>query len=251
MENATPVLYRVCIVDYEVILVYRYTKQHGDPMRFSPKEYTGVSFRSDTFISKVYGLLSFTIVLSFIGSLYGMAHSNSIGAHPIIMVIALFIILFGVGLLSRISTMAGILGVCGFALFDGVFIGPVISHYLSSPKGSEVVSESLIGTALMFISLSSYALISKRNFSHWRGFLIAGLLTSIVLSIVNIVFFHIPALQTSIAVIVILVFSGLILVDTQRILNSENGDAALIVLSLYLDVMNIFLALLEIFSSEE
>lgn len=217
-------------------------------MRFRPNTSgDSVSFRSDTFIAKVYGLLAFTLILSFFGSLYGIAHASMISAHSIIMIIGLFTLIFGVGMLSRISTAAGILGVCAFAVFDGVFIGPILSHYLSTPSGSIIVSEAFIGTATIFIVLSTYAVISKKNFSHLYGFLMAGLITAIVFSIVNMLFLHAAVLQMAIAGALILVFSGLILIDTQRVMSGTgSNDVAMIVLSLYLDIINIFLALLEI-----
>ena len=80
-----------------------------------------------------------------------------------------------------------------------------------------------------------------------QGFTFTGLILAIFATIANLLFLHLPALQLAIAGVLVLVFSGLILLDTQRMIQSGMREPAMLVVSLYLDIINLFMALLEIF----
>ncbi|MGC9208151.1 Bax inhibitor-1 family protein, partial [Acidithiobacillus sp.] len=134
-----------------------------------------------------------------------------------------------------------------FAGTMGALMGPAIATYLRMPAGPTIVTEALGLTGVLFVGLSVYALTTRRRFSHLGGFLLTGLIVAILASLLNLFLLHLPALQMAIAGVLVLVFSGLILFDTQRILESSAVDSpALLVVSLYLDILNLFMALLEI-----
>ena len=127
----------------------------------------------------------------------------------------------------------------------GLSLGPVIALYLRMPAGPSIVAEALLGTAVIFGSLSLYALVSRRNFNYLGGFLMTGLVIVVLASLANM-FFHMAGLQLVIAGMALLVFSGLVLFDTSRMINGGETRPVIIAVSLYLDVLNLFMALLEI-----
>jgi modulator of FtsH protease len=201
-----------------------------------------------TLMAKTYGLLALTLMVSAVASIYGM-HSPFAYQHPFILMICSFALLFAVQYTGAHRSPFAVPLVFLFATGMGMMMGPAIAMYLKAPNGPTIIAEALGTTAAMFIGLSIYAMTTKRNFSHIGGFLITGLVIAIVVSLVNMFFLHLPALQLAIAGVLVLVFSGLILFDTQRMVNGGIQEPVLIVVGLYLDIINLFMALLEIFGN--
>jgi modulator of FtsH protease len=78
-----------------------------------------------------------------------------------------------------------------------------------------------------------------------HGFLFAGLIVAIIAMIANI-FLNIPALSLTISAAVIMIMSGLILVDTSRIINGGETNYIRATVGLYLNIYNIFVHLLHL-----
>lgn len=113
-------------------------------------------------------------------------------------------------------------------------------------------------TAAGFGGLSLYGYTTKRSLSAWGSFLLVGLIGIIVASLVNL-FLASSALHFAVSVIGVVVFAGLTAYDTQRIkgMYDEGADpdhagktAILGALSLYLNFLNLFLLLLQLFGSQ-
>ena len=161
----------------------------------------------------------------------------------------LVFVLVGFGLLFVVNRMAdsakGLPAIFAFTGVMGAALGPLLNVYLALPNGPNLVLQSLGGTALIFFALSAYALQSKRNFSFMGGFLCAGLLVAIVAMIANI-FLAIPALSLTISAAVVMIMSGLILMDTSRIVHGGETNYIRATVSLYLNIFNLFVHLLHL-----
>jgi uncharacterized protein len=114
-------------------------------------------------------------------------------------------------------------------------------------------------TAATFASLSLWGYTTKRDISGWGSFLFMGLIGVVIAMVVNI-FLASSALGFAISVIGVLVFAGLTAYDTQRIKEMYwEGDDALVggrkavmgALSLYLNFINMFMMLLQLFGNRE
>jgi FtsH-binding integral membrane protein len=110
-------------------------------------------------------------------------------------------------------------------------------------------------TAATYGAMSIYGYTTKSDLSGFGSFLLMGLIGIVIASIVNI-FIGSTALQFAISVIGVIVFVGLTAYDTQRIkemyLESDTGETAakkavLGALALYLDFINLFMMLLQLF----
>jgi len=132
-----------------------------------------------------------------------------------------------------------ITGLLGFGL------GPLLTYYLALPNGPQIVATAFGGTGVIFLGLSGYALTSRKDFSFMGGFLIAGLLMVFVVMLANI-FLNIPALSLAISAIVIMIMSGFILYDTSRMIHGGETNYIMMTVSLYLNIYNIFISLLQI-----
>ena len=193
-------------------------------------------------LRNTYMLLGMTLAFSAVTATISMALQL-----PSIMY--LVFVAIGFGLLFVVNRMAntakGLPAIFAFTGVMGAALGPILNQYLSMSNGPELVLQSLGGTALIFFGLSAYALQSKRDFSFMSGFLFAGLLVAIVAMIANI-FLGIPALSLTISAAVIMIMSGLILMDTSRIVHGGETNYIRATVGLYLNIFNLFVHLLSL-----
>jgi FtsH-binding integral membrane protein len=110
-------------------------------------------------------------------------------------------------------------------------------------------------TAATFGAMSLYGYTTGTDLSRFGSFLLMGLIGIVIASLVNI-FIGSSALQFAISIVGVIVFVGLTAYDTQRIkgmyLESDAGEiadkkAVLGALALYLDFINLFMMLLQLF----
>jgi modulator of FtsH protease len=121
---------------------------------------------------------------------------------------------------------------------------------MRTPTGATVVSEASLLTAAVFVSLSAYVHITKKDFSAWGGMLFTGLIVLIVASVIGLFFLSSSAYQLTLSAISAIIFSGFILFDTSRLVRGGETNYIMAALSLYLDVLNLFLDLLRLLSSD-
>ncbi len=139
-----------------------------------------------------------------------------------------------------LGVVFAITGLLGFSL------GPLLSAYLALANGPQIVGMAFAGTGVIFLGLSGYALMSRKDFSFMGGFLITGFLVVLMAALANI-FLQIPALSLAVSSAVIFIMSGFILYDTSRMVHgSESTNYILMTVSLYLNIFNIFVHLLHI-----
>ncbi len=122
------------------------------------------------------------------------------------------------------------------------------------------ITQVFFVTAAAFAGLSVYGYTTRQDLSGWGSFLVMGVIGIIVAALVNL-FLQSTALQFAISVVGVLVFAGLTAYDTQRIKETYfelRGNAELVAksaimgaLSLYLDFINMFTALLQLFGNRE
>jgi modulator of FtsH protease len=194
-------------------------------------------------LRNTYALLSMTMLFSAVMAAVSMMTQMGPGAYMLSFVGSIILIWF---VLPRTANSAAGIGVV-FAITGlmGFGLGPVLSTYLAMANGGQVVMTALGGTGIIFLSLSAYALTTKRDFSFLGGMLFAGFMVILIAALANI-FLAIPALSLAISAAVILIMSGFILFDTSRIINGGETNYVLATVSMYLSIYNIFISLLQI-----
>lgn len=193
-------------------------------------------------LRNTYMLLSMTLAFSAVTAGVSMAMGLSHIA-ALVMTLVSFGLLFVVH--KQADKASGIFWIFAFTGLMGASLGPMLNVYAAMPNGGSLIMQALGGTALIFFSLSAYALTSKKDFSFMGGFLMVGLIVAIIASIANI-FFAIPALSLAISSAIILIMSGLILFDTSRIIHGGERNYIRATVSLYLNIYNIFTSLLHL-----
>jgi len=142
----------------------------------------------------------------------------------------------------------------GASFISGMYIAPMLwlAQMMASQGQTLAMSpirDAFLLTVLGFTGLSSYALLSKRDFSFLRGFLSMGIFVVIGAMFLNF-FVGGTAFSLAIASVGILLFGGFILYDTSRMLRDPtNRDPVGAAIGLYLNFLNLFLFLLRILSS--
>lgn len=141
------------------------------------------------------------------------------------------------------NSVAGL--ACVFALtgFMGYTLGPIIGVYMT--MGPEIVAQAFAGTALVFFGLSGYAMVSKKDFSFLGPFLFVGVLVAFVAGL-GAVFLKIPALSLAVSAMFVLLMSGMILFETQRIVRGGETNYIMATVSLFVSIYNLFLSLLHL-----
>ena len=193
-------------------------------------------------LRNTYALLSLTLLVSALTA--GVAIVTNAAPMPWFITLLGFFGLFF--LTARLSNSAwGLVSVFALTGFMGYTLGPTLNAYLSLPNGSEIVMTAMGGTGAIFLGLSGYVLVTRKDFSFMGGFLAVGLLVAILAMLANI-FLAIPALTMTLSAVVVLLMSGFILYDTSRIINGGETNYIMATVALYLNIYNLFISLLQL-----
>jgi modulator of FtsH protease len=226
------------------------------------------------FLRKVYALFTGSVVAAFLGAvvaLYAGADMSKVTvdvggtlrtAPPIVLFFAnhwiigivLFLGSFFAASAVRERPGVNLLALFGAAFVSGLYIAPMLWIAQLMASQGQTLSASPIRDAFLlavlgFTGLTSYALLSKRDFSFLGGFLSMGLWVIIGASVLSF-FVGGATFSLAIASVGVLLFGGYILFDTSRMLRDpQNRDAVGAALGLYLNFLNLFIFLLRILAS--
>jgi hypothetical protein len=210
-----------------------------------------------SFLSQVYGWMCAGLVVTALTA-WGMIQNPDL-MNQLVGGQGRFLLLIGLQL-GAVIVLAAAFQRLSFEAAAGIFLlysaltGVTFSTLFLVYTGASIASVFFI-TAGTFGAVSFYGMTTKRDLSNWGSFLFMGLIGIIVASVVNF-FLHSDNLTMAISYLAVLIFTGLTAYDTQRLLRvHESGRAhgragsKLAVygaLQLYLDFINLFLALLRI-----
>jgi modulator of FtsH protease len=207
--------------------------------------YSGAGESSAIEINKVlrntYMLLALTLGFSAVtATIVAMLNIGQVGYFAMFIggLISMFVVQ------KKADSAAGLFWVFVFTGLFGGSLGYIVNMYVAAGAGG-LVAQALGATAVVFVTLSAYALISKKDFSFMGGFLTVGLVVALLAIVANL-FFAMPALSLAINALIILVMSGLILFDTSRIIHGGETNYIRATVGLYLSIYNIFLSILSL-----
>ncbi len=165
--------------------------------------------------------------------------------------VALISMLIGFGLLiainaTRANSALSLMLFYAFAFAEGIGITPIVSHYLH--VAPDVVFNAALTTGLGMFALGAIVYATGLDLRRFQGILMIALLGLIVVGVISI-FLHFIS-PTTYSWITLIIFAGFTLIDFARI--RAGGDylsPVQMATQIYLDVINIFLALLQIFGN--
>lgn len=199
-------------------------------------------------LRNTYWLLALSMLPTVLGAWLGVQmHFSLFAGSPMLgfMIFMAIAFAFFYAIEKTKNSGLGVAVLLGFTFFMGLMLSRLISYMLGFSNGGALIMTAFGGTALVFTAMATVATVSKRDFSGLGKWLFAGLLVIIVASLANI-FLHLPALQLTISVVAIAIFSAYILFDVQQVINGGETNYISATLKIYLDVYNVFVNLLSI-----
>ena len=224
-------------------------RQHGASATAVPRA-GGASYDAGLrkYMLSVYNYMASGVLLTglvaFLFAQSGMAeqlfYSGGILRWVVMLAPLGFVLALSFGL-NRMSTFAAQATFWGFATVMGVSISYIFLAYTNTS-----IAQVFFATAAAFAGLSLWGYTTKKDLSGMGTFLIMGVIGILVASLINI-FVGSSVLQLAISILGVLIFAGLTAYDTQKIKNIYFQVAG----TLYLDFINMFLFLLQLFGNRE
>ncbi|MFN8666154.1 MAG: Bax inhibitor-1/YccA family protein [Gemmatimonadaceae bacterium] len=219
-------------------------------MGISARPFPGVAVRTGaeraTLVRRTYSLVFASILVTIAGAAFAMSQPGimaSVAQHPFITMLAMFAPLM-LALKFRNAFPANLGLVFLFTFVEGLAISPILYVYGRTSPG--VIGQAGMLTASAFGILTLYAFVSRRDFSAWGAFFTVGLWVLIATSLLNL-FFQNQTASLWLAGATVLVFSGLLVFDTWRLRNVFGPeDYVQAAVTIYLDLLNMFLAILQL-----
>jgi len=208
-------------------------------------------------MGRVYGHMSFAVVISmmvsyFVGTTPELLQFFFTGVLKWIVIFAPLAAIFGVSYVLGNNPSKRVAELClwGFAALMGLSFSMIFAVFT---MGSIV--SAFMGAAILFAVMSGYGYFTKRSLDSMGKFMIVGLIAIIIASIVNI-FIGSTVMQMVISALAIIIFLGLTAYDTQQIREMVSVDTSPAVevsgaLTLYMDFINLFLNLLQLFGGRK
>ena len=194
-------------------------------------------------LRNTYMLLGLTLLFSAACAGVTMALDVPL-ISPWLMLIGFFGLLF---LVHKTADSAwGLLSVFALTGFLGAYLGPILSLYLALPNGGTLVMSALGTTAVAFLGLSAFVLMTKKDFSFLRNFLMVGVLVVFSIAIASWIF-DLSAFHGAISAAIVLLACGLILWQTSEIVHGGETNYIHATVGLYVQIYNLFLSLLALF----
>jgi len=208
------------------------------------------------FFSRLYAWMAGALVLSAFVA-WGMGTNpqavqfltTHINLLYLAIVAELVVVILLSAMLHRISVTTAILGFMLYAALTGFTLSIIFLVYTAAS-----ITTTFLVTAGSFGALSLYGFTTRSNLGAWGGFLIMSLIGMIIASLINL-FLHSAMVQWILTYAGVIIFAGLTAYDTQKLkamclMSEGEGLAKLAVygaLNLYLDFINLFLHLLQLF----
>ena len=193
-------------------------------------------------VRNTYTLLSMTLLFSALMAGVSMALNLP---HPglLLTLVGYFGLLFATSRFRNSSL--GLAFVFALTGFMGYTLGPILNTYLAVANGGQVVMTALGATGVIFLGLSGYALVSRKDFSFMGGFLMTGILVAFLAGI-GALFFEMPGLSLAVSAMFVLLMAGLILYETSNIIHGGETNYVMATVTLYVSIFNLFTSLLHL-----
>lgn len=201
-----------------------------------------------TLVRRTYGLVFLSVLVTMLGVAFAFtqpALMQAVAAHMFISMIAVFVPLYMAQRNARVFPKNVVLTLL-FTFVEGVFIAPFLAYAEQAAPGT--VGQAGLLTFAAFGGLSLYATLSRRDFSAWGSFFFIGLIVLVIAMFINF-FAASAAASLWISAIGVLIFAGLLVFDTWRILRSGQygqDDYVYAAVQIYLDLLNMFLFILSL-----
>ena len=220
----------------------RYEPGMGAP----PRTRSGTTVAGHTLFAQTMAYVAGTAATFALGAWAGHSMTGGLG---FIGFIAAFICLIAMRYTASRSTGLTVALLAVFGLLLGLAVGPVIGYYGATDPSA--VWDAGGATALFIAGFGAAGYATRRDLAFIARICFWALLALIVFGVV-LIFVQIPAGSLIYSVLGLVIFAGFTMFDFQRVRRSQDVNSApFLAASIFLDVLNVFLFFLEIFSGSE
>jgi FtsH-binding integral membrane protein len=205
----------------------------------------GTAARSQAHVlfSQTMAYVALTAALFALGAWLGR---NLTGAVGIVAFIAAFACLIGMRFAARSSLQLTVGLLCAFGLLVGLAVAPTVAYYGSMDP--QALWQAGGATALFIAGFGAAGYATRRDLTALARVLFWALVALIVFGIV-LIFVNIPGGALVYSVLGLVIFAGFTMFDFQRLRTSTDvASAPFLAASIFLDILNVFLFFLQIFS---
>jgi len=202
--------------------------------------------RAHTLFAQTMGYVAGTTALFALGAYAGRNLNHGVG---IVAFIAAFACLIAMRFAARRSLQLTVALLAVFGLLIGLALAPTLVYYASA--NPRALWQAGGATALFIAGFGAAGYATRRDLSAIARISFWALLALIVLGIV-LIFVHIPGGELIYSVLGLVIFAGFTMFDFQRARRSQDiNSAPLLAASIFLDILNVFLFFLQIFSRSD
>ena len=208
---------------------------------------------SVSFMKQTYQLLAASMIAAAAGAYVTIDYAAVVQQYKWFIFGAELLILFFGLRMSRGHAGANLAMLFAFTFLTGVSLVPLLASLIGAGNGA-MIGNAFLMTSVLFGALSLFAINSKSDYSSWGKPLFITLIVVIIASLVNIFILQSPMMHVIITAGILLLFSIFTIYDTQNIANGAYDSPVDAAVSLYLDFLNMFTALLQllgIFGSDD
>src|SRR6478752_4372506 len=213
----------------------------------SPYAATPAAAQRNQVLRNTYWLLALSMVPTVLGAWLGLstglARAMSPGISMVVFLAGAFGFIYAIE--KTKNSAAGVPVLLGFTFFMGLMLSRLIGHVLGFANGTALIMTAFAGTGGVFLGMAALSSVIKRDLSTMGKFLYIGAIMLLVAIVANL-FLQSSALFVTIAVLMVGIFSAFILYDLKRVRDGEETNYISATLSVYLDIYNVFQALLSL-----
>jgi modulator of FtsH protease len=234
-----------CKIPYKEKAMALYDREYAREGAFSYESAHKSEAQIVSFVKDTYKLFAASMMAGAVGAYVGVPMAATVASN--------FWILFAVeiGLLIGLHFVKHKPGInlavmFGFVFMTGLMLAPLLARTLGMSGGATIIGNAFAMTSVVFGAMSFYAVKTTKDFTGYGKPLMIALLVIVGFSILNI-FLGNPLLHVAISGVVVILFSILVIYDTQNIMNGNYETPIDGAIALYLDFLNIFTSLLQLF----
>jgi len=222
-----------------------YNRDYARENSFSFETATKSDTQLISFVKETYKLFAASMMAGAVGAYVGVPLAGAIQAWFWPLFILEIALLIGLQFVKHKQGI-NLIVMFGFVFMTGLMLAPLLARTLGMGGGASIIGNAFAMTSVVFGAMSFYAIKSTRDFTSYGKPLMIALFVIIGFSILNI-FLGNPMLHIIISGAVVILFSILVIFDTQNIMNGAYETPIDGAIALYLDFLNIFTALLQLF----
>ncbi|WP_321779625.1 Bax inhibitor-1/YccA family protein [Sulfurimonas sp.] len=205
--------------------------------------------KSDTqiisFVKETYKLFAASMMAGAVGAYVGVPLAEAIAAWFLPLFLLEIGLLIGLHFVKH-KPGINLMVMFAFVFMTGLMLAPLLARTLGMAGGGAIIGNAFAMTSVVFGAMSFYAIKTTKDFTSYGKPLMIALFVIIGFSVLNM-FLGNPMFSVIISGAVVLLFSVLVIYDTQNIMRGAYETPIDGAIALYLDFLNIFTALLHLF----